>query len=210
MNSIQKGDAALVTVDTKAAEMAVATDSCERGFAHLGYLLLEVAEMQYWRVKFDTFQEYLKSVGKAAKKTPGELQKYFLTVRDLIDTFTPDQLEQMGITKAIKLRNTKDYAIVLPQAVIDAALDPEVTVKDLKEVVARVLKMPEDEKAEYIDLEFEFLATPERKAFVEQVLYAVDHTEPFPKKTISAAEQAWQRFEKMGMEFLSSHSGDGQ
>ena len=210
MNSVQKGDAALVTVDAKAAEMAAATDSCESGFAHLGYLLLEVAEMQYWRVKFDTFQEYLKSVGKAAKKTPGELQKYFLTVRDLIDTFNPDQLEKMGITKAIKLRNAKDYAIVLPQTVIDAALNPEVTVKDLKEVIARALKMPEDEKAEYIDLEFEFLATPERKEFVNQVLYAVDHTEPFPKKTISAAEQAWQRFEKMGMEFLGAHSGDGK
>ena len=210
MNSIQKGDAALVTVDAKAAEMAAATDSCESGFAHLGYLLLEVAEMQYWRVKFDTFQEYLKSVGKAAKKTPGELQKYFLTVRDLIDTFNPDQLEKMGITKAIKLRNAKDYAIVLPQTVIDAALNPEVTVKDLKEVIARALKMPEDEKAEYIDLEFEFLATPERKEFVNQVLYAVDHTEPFPKKTISAAEQAWQRFEKLGMEFLGAHSGEGQ
>ena len=68
------GDA-LKRVDTQASEMALAEDNLERGYAHLGVMLLEVAEMQYWRLQYGTFREYLKSVSEKSKKTVGQLQQ---------------------------------------------------------------------------------------------------------------------------------------
>src|SRR5579863_9210407 len=99
----------LQQVDLTAEELAKAEGQCEKGYAHLGWLLLEVAEMQYWRVRFNSFGDYLKSVAQISKKTHGQLRQYFLTVRDLSDSLDVEQLEKIGITKAIRLRNAKDY-----------------------------------------------------------------------------------------------------
>jgi len=203
------GDDALRLVTKQAAEMASAEDQCERGYAHLGWLLLEVSEMQYWKVQYDTFREYLKSVAEVSKKTPGQLQQYFLTVRDLSDTFKPAQLESMGITKAIKLRAAKDYAIVLPASVVKAALDPAVTVRELKKVISETLKMP-DEEGDWMDLEMEFMVTPEQRALFEQAIDVAMHTDPLTKSTISRSAQMLDVMTKFAQEFLGAHSGDGQ
>jgi hypothetical protein len=61
-----------------------------------------------------------------------------------------------------------------------------------------------------MDLEMEFIVTPEQRAFCEQVINVAMHTEPFTKSTISKSAQMWDVFEKLGMEFLGAHSGDGQ
>ena len=90
-----------------------------------------------------------------SKKSPAQLQQYFLTVRDLSDTFDLSQLESMGITKAIRLRAAKDYAIVLPATVIHAALNPDVTVRDLKKLISTTLKLSEED-GDWLDLDAEF------------------------------------------------------
>lgn len=203
------GAGILFSVEKQAAEMAVAEDGLERGYAHLGWMLLEVAEMQYWRVHHETFRDYLKAVSMKSKKSPGVLQQYFLTVRDLSDTFSPAQLEDMGISKAIKLRAAKDYAVVLPQAVVAAALDPTVTVAGLKKVISTALKMPEEE-GDWFDAEMEFMVTPEQRILFESTIDIAMHTDPQTKTTISKSAQMCDVFEKLCMEFAGAHSGDGQ
>jgi len=204
------GAARLRDVEMQASQMALAEDGLERGYAHLGMMLLEVSEMQYWRIHHDTFRGYLQSVSEQSKKTAGQLQQYFLTVRDLSDTFNAEQLETIGITKAIKLRTAKDYAIVLPAAVVTAALDPKVTAKELKKVISVALKLPSDDDGDWMDLEMEFMVSSEQRKFAEQVIDAAMHTDPVTKTTISKSAQMWDVFEKLGMEFLGAHSGDGQ
>jgi hypothetical protein len=192
-----------------AMHMAVNEDNSERGYAHLGWLLLQVADMQYWRVHFTTFREYLRSVAQVSRKSVGQLHQYFLTVRDLSDTFSAEQLEIMGISKAIKLRAAKDYAIVLPAVVVNAALDPKITVQDLKKVISVALKMPEEE-GDWMDLEFEFMVTPEQRALFTQAVDVAMHTEPLTKSTISKSAQMLDVATKLAQEFLGSHCGDGQ
>jgi hypothetical protein len=200
---------ALQDVKDQAIAMGALDAQCESGYAHLGWLLLEVAEMQYWKVRHETFRDYLRLVSAYSKRSVGQLQQYFLTVRDLIDTFTADQLESMGITKAMRLRAAKDYAIVLPKVVVDAALDPKVTVKELKKIISVTLKMPED-PGDWMDLEMEFMVTPEQRAWAEKIIDIVMHTEPLTKSTISKSAQMWDVFEKLGSEFQGAHCGDGQ
>jgi hypothetical protein len=202
------GGGLLRNIETRAAEMAIAEDGLERGYAHLGFMLLEVSEMHYWRVQHETFKDYLKSVAMKSRKTPDQLQRYFLTVRDLISDFTADQLETMGITKAMKLRGAKDYALVLPQAIINAAMDPEVSATELRKVISAALKMPDDD-GDYMDCEFEFMVTPEQRATIEQAINVAMHTEPITKSNISKSAQMLDVAMKFAMEFLAGHNGDG-
>jgi len=205
---IVNGDEKLDAVNQKAALLATTEGQCESGYAQLGWMLLEVATLQLWRVRYETFREYLRAVAMVSKKTDGQLHQYFLTVRDLSDTFTAAQLEAMGITKAIRLRAAKDYSIVLPQAVVEAALDSKVTVKELQKVISTTLKMPEEE-GDWMDLEFEFMVTPEQRALFEQVIDTAMRTEPLTKATISKSAQMLDVMTKLAQEYLGSHCGDG-
>jgi hypothetical protein len=206
---VVNGGDALRIVQEQAVAMAKVENQCERGYATLGWLLLEVAQMQYWRVRYETFRQYLKDVAEHSKKSVGQLHQYFLTVRDLSDTFSLPQLESMGISKAIRLRAAKDYALVLPQTIVEAALDSHVTVKELKKLISVTLKMPE-EPGDWMDLEMEFMVTAEQRALFEQVIDIARHTEPLTKSTISKSAQMLDVFTKLAMEYLGAHCGDGQ
>ena len=199
----------LQAVKARAAALAAGDDAAESGYAHLGWMLFEVAELQIWRVQHDTFRDYLRAVAMVSKKTAGVLHQYFLTVRDLSDTFTCVQLEAMGISKAIRLRAAKEYAIVLPVAVVNAALDPLVSVKDLKKVISETLKMPADDDGDWLDLEFEFMVSPEQRELFTQVIDVAMHTDPVTKSTISKSAQMCDVMTKLAQEFLGAHSGDG-
>lgn len=203
------GKQLLFQVQQRAEDMAKQEDILERGYARLGFMLMEVSEMRYWKIHHNTWREYLKELSIVSHKSPGQLMLYFNAVRDLSDTFNIEQLESMGISKAVRLRSAKDYAIVLPPTIIEAALNPNVTVKELKKVISTTLKMPE-ETGDYMDLEMEFMVTPEQRAFVEQVINVAMHTEPLTKSTISKSAQMFDVFEKLGMEYLGAHNGDGQ
>lgn len=180
----------------------------ESGYAHLGWLLLQIASLQLWRLHFTTFRDYLKSVALIVRRTPEQLQRYFLTVRDLSEDFSAGELESMGITKAMRLRQAKDYALVLPSEVITAALDPKITSKELKKIISTNLKTPEEEGG-WFDLSAEFYATAEERATIEDAIKAAEHCEPLTKKTISMSGQRKDIVLKWCMEFLASYSPDG-
>jgi len=208
MTSMNDGDSLLHEIDEHAINMASAEDGLERGYAHIGLMLLEAAEMEYWRVRFDTFTDYLKAVGVKANRSSGQLKQYLYTVRDLMSTFTPEQMESMGITKAMKIRGAKDYALVLPASLKAAALDPKVSVKDLRKLISETLKMPEDD-GDYMDCEMEFMVTPEQRATIEQAIDVAMRTDPITKQTISKSAQMLDVMMKLSQEFLGAHSGDG-
>lgn len=191
-------------VNNQVAMLASAENKLEQGYAYLGYLLLEVHEMQYWRIQFESFRAYLQSVADEYHRSAGRLHQYFLTVRDLSDTFNRTQLETMGITKACQLRGAKDYAIVLPPSICDAALDPNVTVQELRKLIAAVLKFP-DEVGDWMDLEFEFMVSPEERATLEAAIEAARRCDPVTKSTISKSAQMKDIALKLAMEFLGGH-----
>ena len=203
---INAGDA-LGLVNKHAREMADVDAKQERGYAHLGRLLLEVSDLQLWRVRYETFREYLASVAEISKRTVPQLQRYFLTVRDLSDCFKLEELEAMGITKAMMLRAAKDYAIILPDTVVQAALDPKISSKDLKKTIGLALKMPSDDAdpLDWRDFEFEGPCTDEQVKTIEDAIEAAIHTEPLIKSTLSRPAQMIEILYRLSMEYLSSH-----
>ena len=205
---MSEAESLLKSVNIRAAELADNEKNSESGYVSLGWMMLEVAEMGYWHVRYDSFTEYLKTVAQISKRSVPQLRQYFLAVRDLSSTFGSVDLERMGISKAVKLRQAKDYANILPQNIVDAALDSTVSVKDLRKLIAIELKMPED-KGDHMDLECEFMVSPEQRALITQAIDVAMHTEPLTKATISKSQQMLDVITKFAMEFLGAHNGDG-
>ena len=194
----------LRVVNYEAASLAAAEGACESGYAHLGWLLFEVAELQLWRLNYTTFKDYLRSVSEVSKKTVAQLHRYFLTVRDLSDTFSAAQLETIGITKAMQLRKAKDYAIILPKIIAEAALDSRITTQDLKKIISTTLKLPEDD-GDWFDLGAEFYVNPEERATIEAAVRAAEQCDPVTKKTIDISMQRKDVVLKWCMEFLATY-----
>jgi hypothetical protein len=203
-----EGGRLLWEAQESAKVMAAYEANIESGYALLGWKMLEISEMQYWRVGYATWREYVKVVAEHAHRTPGQIMQYFLTVRDLSDTFSIKQMEEMGITKAVKLRGAKDYLLIFPDEIVEAALDPKVTVKELKRIIDKEIKAPEEE-GDWYDAEMEFMVTPEQRELFDSTIEIAMRTDPQTKTTISKSAQMCDVFEKLCMEFRGAHSGDG-
>jgi len=198
----------LKALDREASNLGESTEELEHGFVSLGYLLLEAAEMRYWQIHYEKFRDYIQEIAPKCGKTPDQLHRYFLTVRDLSDTFSKTQLQTMGITKCMFIRGKKDYLVVFPQEVLDAALNPEVTVADLKRITSKFLKAPEDD-GDWFDLEAEFMVSPEERATIEGAVRAAMHVDPVIKATNSKSAQMKEVVLRWAMEFLGTH-GSGE
>jgi hypothetical protein len=204
---VNAGDA-LGLVNKHAREMADVDAKQERGYAHLGRLLLEVSDLQLWRVQYDTFKDYLQIVSKISKRSVGQLQQYLITFRDLSDVLTMDQLEQIGITKATQLRKAKDYAIVFPARIVDAALDFHVTASELKKLISTTLKLPEDD-GDWMDLDFAFYVSPEERETIESALRVAARIDPPIKNSISTSAQNKEAMLRLCMDMLSTYGNLG-
>jgi hypothetical protein len=197
----------LKKVEREATKLGESSADLEQGFVALGYAVLEIAESRCWQISHDRFRDYINELAPKCGKTPDQLQRYFLTVRDLIDTFSREQLQVIGITKAMFLRVRKDYLLIFPREVVDAALNPKVSVAELKRITSKFLNAPEDD-ADWFDLEAEFIVTPEERATIEDAVRAAMHTDPVIKATISKSAQMKEVILRFSMEFLAAHPSE--
>jgi hypothetical protein len=198
-------------VEREASKLGESSADLETGFVSLGYAVLEIAESRCWQISHDKFRDYIAELAPKCGKTPDQLHRYWLTVRDLIDVFSKEQLQVIGITKAMFLRGRKDYLIVLPQEVVAAALDTNVSVAELKRITSKFLNAPEEDDADWLDLEAEFVVTPEERATIEDAIRAAEHTDPVIKATNSKSARMKEVVLRWAMEYLGAgHGGDGE
>ena len=198
----------LKALDREATNLGETNSDLENGFVTLGFSLLEAAEMRYWQIQYKKFRDYIEDLAPKCGKTSDQLHRYFLTVRDLSDTFTKEQLQLMGITKAMFIRGKKDYLVIMPQEVVDAAVNPDVTVAELKEITSKFLNEPEDD-GDWMDLGAEFYVSAEERATLEDAIKSAMHTDPVIKLTNSKSAQMKEVVLRWAMEFLGSH-GSGE
>jgi hypothetical protein len=199
----------LKKVEREATKLGESSANLEQGFVALGYAVLEIAESRCWQISHDRFRDYINELAPKCGKTPDQLQRYFLTVRDLIDVFSREQLQVIGITKAMFLRVRKDYLLIFPREVVDAALNPKVSVAELKRITSKFLNAPEEDDADWFDLEAEFIVTPEERATIEDAVRAAEHTDPVIKATKSKSARMKEVILRWSMEYLGAgHGGD--
>jgi len=81
-------------------------------------------------------------------------------------------------------------------------------VKDLKKTISVALKMPEED-GDWMDLECEFMVSPEQRILLTDAITAAMRTEPLTKSTVSRSAQMLDVMTKFAQEYLGAHCGDG-
>lgn len=204
MNETTKAFNLLKATVAQAEKMASDEANLETGFAHLGFLILESVEMQYWRVQFENFRQYLESISKVSKKSVPQLKQYFLTARDLSDSFSREQLESMGITKALRLLKAKRYTQTIPPDIAAAALDPTITAAELKKKIQLKFNMPKDDPgADWFELGF--IVTPEEHTLILDTLRVMRRVDPMTSEALDEEAQNKDAFMKMCLECLGTY-----
>jgi hypothetical protein len=196
----------LAEVSALVSSLAAAEQQLEKGYGKLAFMLKDVSENRYWDGEYKSFSEYLTYLSSTYRLGRAQFYNYLSAARDL--NVTEDQLNTMGISKALVLRDAKNFNPILPVGAVKAALDPEVTTKELKEILFKANHVPPPDEGEWMDLNFEFMVTPEERLVLENAANAARHGDPTVSEKLKPSAQLKAIALKWAMEYLSSNSND--
>lgn len=197
----------LEQVEVLAAKLGAAEEQIEVGYGQLATGLKEVADGKLWSGFYDSFQAFLLHLKTKYKLGRAQLYNYLSTARELDGDVSADQLSQMGISKAMVLRDAKKGGDGLAQESIAAALDPKVSVKELKELLFKAgVLLPEDATNSYFDLEFAFMVNEDEKLTLNAAISAAMHTDPPTNGDAKPSAQKKDIAMKWAMSYLSEHA----
>lgn len=197
------------SLSENATRLGAEMTALENGFASLGYQILEMVEMGYWKLYFPTWAAYRANLAQDCGISEDRLQRYWLTVRDLLPHFKKEDIEKMGITKSMMMRSMISKVGAPSAEVTAVALDSTKTAKDLKRIIALIAKLPEDEPGEYADFEMEFMVTPEEKATIDDGIQAALNDDPPVSEKIAKPMRMKEAILRLSMEFLAAHPVEG-
>ena len=196
----------LQQVETLVAKLAAAEGQLELGYASLAYLLSDVSEHRYWDGTYKSFGEFINHISSAYNIGKSQLYNYLATARDLGDGVTEDQLNTMGISKALALRDAKNATGAIPPNVLTAALDPKVTVKDIKRLLydAGTITAPED--GSWMDLDASCYCTEEERREINDAANAARHIDPPVSESQKEFFQRKEIMLRFAREFLAANA----
>ena len=158
---------------TELASLAAKENELDHSYVRLGALLVLYKQSESWRAhgyaNFDDFMEGLRARFNRARKT---LYKYLGVVENLLPVVTAEDLNDIGISKAMELK----YALSFPgrkitPEVLAAAKDENVTVKQLRAVLHLEYTLPPDQRptGTWFDCGGWYMDKEERVEFVEAI-----------------------------------------
>src|SRR5208337_4685401 len=124
----------------------------------LGIMLAEFKAKEYWRAYPDLYKtndDFMNELRHRFQRGRTVLYGYMSVAEHLLPTISADRLEQMGSSKALELKRAmkKLNGKPLPQNLVDEALLPAVTVKELRGDIGKALNLQEDQKGTWFDLD---------------------------------------------------------
>lgn len=168
----------LLEVEELVKRLSAAEELLEKGYAKLGFLLEGVAEQRHWIGSYDSFGDFLTHISETYNVGKSQLYNYRSAVRDLSGAVTEEQLDQMGISKALALRGAQNATGTVPENVLTAALDPTVTVKDVKKLLFEASHLATPEQGTWRDADFSCYFTDEEWNLVNSAANALRHADP--------------------------------
>lgn len=198
----------LQEVETLVSKLADAEGLLEAGYAKLAFMLKDVSEHRYWQGKYKSFGEFLNSIQERYHLGKSQLYSYLSTARDLAGQLDEDQLNFMGISKAMVLRDATNASGKVSEEVISAALNPNVTTKDLKKLLYDAGSLQEPEEGIWTDLEFSTYLTPEEHKTILDAFNAARHTDPPINEKTKDSVQRKEILLRICQEFLAAYADD--
>jgi hypothetical protein len=198
----------LAEVEALAAKLGAAETMLEAGYGQLAFLLKETRDSKYWIGTYDSFGDFLEHLRATHNLGKSQLYKYMFTASELGDIVTPEQLSAIGISKAVALSDIKAQDGEISDAVLAAAADPKVTVRDLKKMLFEENNAVPPEEGEWLDCGFEFYATVEERALLNAAANAARHTDPVTSEKLTPFMQLKDILLKWAGEYYGAHAAN--
>lgn len=197
----------LSEVESLVEQLAAAEQKLEAGYAHLGLLLDDVMKNHYWEGAYESFGSFMAHLSEKYRVGRAQLYNYRSTATALLEAgIEPEEMNKMGINKARILAVTAKQNGTVPAPMVEAALEPQITVKDVKKMMFDTLHLPPDENMEWLDLGFAFYVTDEERATFDDAMNAARHEDPPIPVDIAESSQRKQAALKIMSDYLSTHS----
>lgn len=200
--------AKLEEVETLVSNLAAAEGLLEAGYAKLAFLMNEVSANRYWTGTYGSFGEFLNHLSEKFNLKKSQLYNYLSVARELGGIVTEDQLNTMGISKALALREAKLTSGTVPESVIEAALNPTTTIKDVKKMLYDEGHAPKPEDSSWMSLDFSCYVSDSEREEINNACNAARHTDPPISPTLKDFMQRKQILLRFAREFLGAYSGD--
>lgn len=198
----------LAAAETLIKTLAAAEGQLELGYAKLAHTLADISEQRYWIGTYESFGQFIQHISDTYNLGKSQLYSYMAAARDLGDSVTEEQMNTMGISKALALRSAKNESGTIPSVVLDRALDPKVTVKDIRKLLydAGTITKPED--GTWMDLDFSCYCTDEERAEINEARKAAMRTDPPVSESLPDHMQRKEVMLRFSREFLAAYPGD--
>ena len=174
-------EALLARVDELLDRARSGRDALNSTYVEIGVALDAVENTRAWMQVARSYDGYIREhceprFGKSRTQLYGARS----TAKYLLPHMTPEQLIEIGISKAMPLAQyTKRHAGNLPENLVKQAIDPRVGVEEFKAAVAET-QNEKPEKGKWFQIPG-FFVTPEEKEEIERGLRRAEEIEPLPE-----------------------------
>ena len=172
-----------------AREAFVTLDS---SFARLGSLLAKCKKHEAWRHRgFTSFTAYIASLRDKYGRSKEQLYAYTGAAEHLLPAISESTLDRIGISKAFELsRASKVAGLPVPPALVERALDPTTTAKEIRAAAWETFALGTDTRpaGTWLDVGGFYVTPEERKTLkdaadiAERVLGLKEDTSEWEKR----------------------------
>ena len=193
-------------IETLVATLAGVEGQLEGGYAKLAYLLRDASENRYWEGPYKSFGEFVTHLSSKYYLGRASLYNYMSTARELGDDVTQEQLNNMGISKAMVLRDAKKEKGILPADSVSKAVESGVTVKELKKLLFEASNDFGPDDGTWMDCGFEFYASDEERALINDAANAARRIDPVIEEKGKDFMQRKEILLRFCREFLAAYA----
>jgi hypothetical protein len=175
--------------------------------AQLGTVLLKVRTKKYWHAwGFPSFGAYIDSIKNQVGKGRTQLYQTIGVADKLLPFVTPDELANIGISKAILLKQSVEKTGKTPSdEILDQAQDPKVDAAELKALLFKNSNgSPENGQETYFDLGG-FYTTKEEKEEILRTFDVATKTDPVISNEIPEWARRKEIIQRLCMNYLAEY-----
>jgi len=172
----------------------------------LGVLVHSVRTNKYWlEAGHKNFGEYVEHIGQRVRKGRSQIYQYTTVAEKLLPQIPADVLTEMGITNANELKKLSvSSGKLIPQSVIDSALDPAKTTDQLIAEIAEVSNKEPEEKGKWCNFGGCYFSEDEKKLY-DSAYKTATQLDPVIPHDIPSHVQTKEVVLRWCQEFLSTY-----
>ena len=177
-------------------------------WVRFGVLVHKVRSRKYWmNYGHDSFGQYVQTLENRIGRKRAYIYMCVGAAEKLLPQLTAESLVEMGISRANELQKfVTNTGRLVPEEMVELALNPESTLEELKARVANVTHGEPEENTRWFDLGG-FYVTPDDKALIEEATKIAKSLDPVIAHDVPDHVQRKEVIIRWCQEFMSTYAG---